>query len=50
MISEHKINNEQMFIENTTMLEAWKKVQEKNEHTDVVVAEACKTVPELHIP
>jgi AICAR transformylase/IMP cyclohydrolase PurH len=33
-----KVNNEQMFIEKTTALEAWKKVQEKNEHTAAVVA------------
>ena len=49
-INEKKVNNEQIFIEKITTLKAWKKVQEKNEHTIVVVAKACKTIPELHIP
>lgn len=50
MLSEQKSNNEHIFIEKTTALEAWKKVQEKNDHTATVVATACRTILELHIP
>jgi len=38
-----------MFVEKTTTLEEWKKVQAKNEQTVTLVVEACKTVPKLHI-
>lgn len=30
MISEYKVNNEQMFVEKSVALEAWKKVQAQN--------------------
>jgi len=39
-----------MFIENTIALEVWKKVQEHNDHIAVLVAKACKTILEPHIP
>lgn len=50
MISEYKVNNEQMFAEKIVALEEWKKFQVQNEQNTVVVAEACRKIPELHIP
>ena len=50
MISEYKVNNEQIFVEKTSALEAWKKVQAHNEKTVAVMAKAFRTVPELHHP
>ena len=50
MINEHKVNNEHIFIEKTTALEAWKKVQGWNKQFAVVLVEACRIFPELHIP
>lgn len=49
MINKYKVNNENMFVEKMTTLEAWKKVRVQNEQTTVLVAEACRTVPKPHI-
>lgn len=50
MIDKYKVNNEQMFIEKTIVLEAWKKVQAQKEHIATMVAKACKTIRKMHIP
>lgn len=50
VISEYKVKNEQLFIEKTSTIETWKKIQENNEHTAVVVEEVCRTVTKLHLP
>lgn len=39
-----------MFVDKTSVINTWKKFQEKNERTAVVVTEACITILELHIP
>lgn len=39
-----------MFIEKTSVISLLKKMIEKNEHTIVVVIEACRTVTELNMP
>lgn len=39
-----------MFAEKFEVLEAQKKVQAQNAQLAAMVAEACITVPELHIP
>lgn len=50
MISEKKVSNAQMFIENNSTIDLLANIQEKNERTIIGVVEACKTVSELHIP
>lgn len=51
LISEYRLlNNVHMFVEKSVALEAQKKVQAHNDQVAAMVVEACRTVPELHIP
>jgi len=49
VISEQNINNAQMLVEMAFTIDLVKKIIENNEHTIVVVVEACRTVSELNI-
>jgi len=49
IISEQKVNNSQIFSKNTSTIELFKAIMMNNEHTTMVVTEACSFVPELDI-
>lgn len=50
LISEYKVNNEKMFIEKTQALKEKETLQVHSSRLESTVVEACKTLPELHIP
>lgn len=49
VINGQKVRKEDIFVEKMMVIGTWKKVHEKNECTVAVVAEACRTILELHI-
>jgi len=50
LISEYKVNNEKMFAEKMQALKEKEALQTHISSLESTVAEACKTMPELHIP
>lgn len=50
IISDQKVKKSHMFVGKTSVIDLLKNIQEKNECTIAVVAKACRTISELHIP
>lgn len=50
VVNEIKVNNQYLFTENRQVLKENETLQVHNSWLESVVVEACKTVPELHIP
>lgn len=49
LISKKKVDNAQMFVEKTSIIDLPKKIIENNQCSTIIVVEACQTILELNI-